>query len=204
MGLTDAWGPADEERVVGLSGHLGDRQGGGVGESVGVTDDELIERELGVAQWPNVRGHVRGRATRLRLLCMRRSGRATSVAGRGDRAGVGRGRGRADELDDGPSPQDELRARLDYPAEARLDPALRVRRGLDQETVTGELERAQGRQPDAIGGLVDREGELGLHPRPYVLELVAHGSVDRPLLPEAGDRNYSKEGPAEARFSDYI
>src|SRR5436190_24317049 len=46
--LADTGGPTDEEGVVCVAGHLGDGQGGGVGEPVAVTDNELIEGELGV------------------------------------------------------------------------------------------------------------------------------------------------------------
>ena len=48
MGLAEPGRPADEQRVVGEPGHLGDRQRGRVGESVGVADDELVEREARV------------------------------------------------------------------------------------------------------------------------------------------------------------
>ena len=41
--LAEAGRAADEERVVGDAGHLGDREGGGVREAVGVADDELLE-----------------------------------------------------------------------------------------------------------------------------------------------------------------
>src|SRR5580704_13018043 len=50
MGLADSGGSTDEERVVGLRGHLGDGEGGGMSESIGVADDEVVECELGVAQ----------------------------------------------------------------------------------------------------------------------------------------------------------
>ena len=52
MGLADPGRAADEQRVVGLGGHLGDGQRGGVGEAVAVADDELLEGELGVAERP--------------------------------------------------------------------------------------------------------------------------------------------------------
>ena len=56
MRLADARRTADKERVVCLCGHLGDRQGGSVGEPVAVADDELLERELGVAEQISVLG----------------------------------------------------------------------------------------------------------------------------------------------------
>ena len=48
VGLADAGRADDEERVVGLAGQLGDRERRGVGEAVGVADDELLEGELRV------------------------------------------------------------------------------------------------------------------------------------------------------------
>ncbi len=50
VGLADAGGPADEQRVVGLRRHLGDGQRSGVGEPVGVADHELVEGQLRVAE----------------------------------------------------------------------------------------------------------------------------------------------------------
>ena len=48
VGLAEAGRAVEEERVVGLAGQLGDGERGGVGEAVGVADDELVERELRV------------------------------------------------------------------------------------------------------------------------------------------------------------
>jgi hypothetical protein len=56
-----------------------------------------------------------------------------------------------------------------------------VRRSLDQEAVGGEVDRAQWLEPHVVGGLVDGERKLCLHPRPYVLELGAPSGV-HPLL----------------------
>ena len=72
VGLADAGRAADEQRVVGLRGHLGDGQRGGVGEPVAVADDELVEGELGVAE--RAGGQARGQARRSRRLA--RSGPA--------------------------------------------------------------------------------------------------------------------------------
>ena len=52
MGLADSGRTADEQRVVGLRRHLGDRQRGGVRQTVAVADHELVEGELGVAERP--------------------------------------------------------------------------------------------------------------------------------------------------------
>ncbi len=56
--LADARGPEDEQWVVGLRGHLGHGQGGGVGEPVAVADHELVERQLGIAERPGERVEV--------------------------------------------------------------------------------------------------------------------------------------------------
>jgi hypothetical protein len=48
VGLAETGVAVDEERVVGLRGSLGDGDGGRVRESVGLTDDEVVERVLGV------------------------------------------------------------------------------------------------------------------------------------------------------------
>ncbi len=52
VGLADAGRTADEQRVVGLRGHLGDGQRRGVRKPVAVADDELLECQLGVAERP--------------------------------------------------------------------------------------------------------------------------------------------------------
>jgi hypothetical protein len=78
-------------------------------------------------------------------------------------------------------PEDQLDAGLDDAPEAVVDPVAGVWRGLDHELLSGELDWPQGGQPDAVRGLIDCEGKLVLHARPYVLELGAHGSVC-PLL----------------------
>ena len=57
VGLADARRSVDEERVVGVAGELGHGQGGGVGEAVGVADDELLEGQLRVDP---VLGRARG------------------------------------------------------------------------------------------------------------------------------------------------
>ena len=60
VGLADAGRADDEERVVGLAGQLGDRERRGVGEAVGVADDELLEGELGVQARGLALGEERG------------------------------------------------------------------------------------------------------------------------------------------------
>ncbi len=77
--------------------------------------------------------------------------------------------------------EDELDAGLDHLAEALSDPPACMRRGFDEQTIVDELGGAKRLEPDAVGGLIDDEGKLCLHPRPYLLELLAHGSAS-PLL----------------------
>ena len=48
VGLAEPGRPADEQRVVGEAGQLGDRERGPVREAVGVADHELVEREARV------------------------------------------------------------------------------------------------------------------------------------------------------------
>src|SRR6202035_4077095 len=182
--LADAGRPAYEERVVRLRWHLRDGEGGGVRKPVAVSDHELIERQLRVGQWWSRRKHALGSLSRAG------TGAGTSCGGGG---GI-RGRARAaprvgvplraaplDQLDAGTGAEDELDAGGEDLAEAIADPAAGVGRGFDEETVPVELQGTQRLEPDVVGGLVYGEGDLGLHPRPYVLELGAHGSVD-PLL----------------------
>jgi hypothetical protein len=90
-------------------------------------------------------------------------------------SGCGEG---ADELDACGWTEGELDARLDDSAKALADPTAGVWRGFDEKAILRELDGAEWLEPDAVGGLVDDEGKLGLHPRPYVLELAVHGSVD--------------------------
>ncbi len=48
VGFPQARRAVEKERVVGLAGQLGDCECRGVGEAVGVADDELVEGELRV------------------------------------------------------------------------------------------------------------------------------------------------------------
>ena len=66
MGLPEAGGAVDEERVVGTGGRLGDRQGRGVGEAVRGADHELVEGVAGIETpgRPEARGLLVGRGRR--------------------------------------------------------------------------------------------------------------------------------------------
>src|SRR5258708_6189534 len=61
VGLADARGTADEERVVGLARHLRDGQGGGVGQAGGVAGPGLPQGQRRVGQGP-ASGRYRGGA----------------------------------------------------------------------------------------------------------------------------------------------
>src|SRR5207302_1623964 len=130
-----------------------------VRETVAIADHELLEREL----WVPARRGAEGRSGLVRPALARVAVPHAVVAVSRryelhDRAGTGHGRERL----------------LQDAAEALCDPALRVLRGLDDQTPRAQLARAQRRQPDAVRGLPDRESELGLNLRPYVLKLGAH------------------------------
>ena len=195
--LADAGRPADEERVVRLRGHLGDGQRGGVGEAVGVADHELVEGQLGVAERSAAgrEGALGGRPAvapgRERPPPARRVRRA--------RAAAWASAGRSSTVASGPSTSSTLAwiTRPKRPWIQRQVCGGRLeRRGAPRASSTG----SQGREPDAVRGLVDDECELGLDARPYVLELTAHGSVYPPLPGCVVD--YSKRGPG-ARSGDY-
>ena len=126
---------ADEQRVVGLGGHLGDGQRGGVGEAVAVADHELVEGELGVAERRSVervgasRGGVRWAAR-------------SRAAARRARRRVASGRRRARRL--------ATRARRWRPRRARArrwpGAACRSARGSSAQRVRRRLERAGARR----------------------------------------------------------
>ncbi len=180
MGLADAGRAADEQRVVRLRWHLGDRQRGGVGEPVAVADHELVEGELGVAERARRRARSE-RAVRIAAGARCEAGARCAVGGASGACGRGGPLAAATSstLALGPRTSSTL-AWMTLPKRSRIQ-RQRVRRRLDDEAVVGELDGAQRLEPDAVGGLVDDERKLGLHPRPYVLELEAHGSVS-PLL----------------------
>src|ERR1019366_6671774 len=139
--LADARGTTDEQRVVGVGWHLGDGQGRGVGEAVGVADHELVECELGIAKGAGVGCELRAATMEWTL-----SG-AGGAADPGDRGRLGRLGG------------DEL----------------------------------------------DGDCELGLHPRPYVLELDAHGSAVQLLSQRQMTRTIRRRtrwGPGRATISN--
>jgi hypothetical protein len=58
VSLAEAGRRVDEERVVGLAGKLGDRQGGSVGQLIALADDELLEAVPRVEAAQGARGDV--------------------------------------------------------------------------------------------------------------------------------------------------
>ena len=97
MRLAQAGRSADEERVVGEPGHLGDGERGGVRQAVGVADDELLEGLAGIegrlVRWR--RGRPCRRGCGVRRGAVARHAVHASAAGRVPR----RRRERGDELD---------------------------------------------------------------------------------------------------------
>ena len=156
VGLADARRTADEQGVVGLGGHLGDGERRGVREPVGVADDELVEGQLGVAQRADRRaGSRRSGPSRVGGGGRRRAPRA--------RAPRARSAGVSSTVASGPSSSATV-AWMMRPKRSS-DPATGLRRrGLEHEVLLVELERLQRLEPEPEGGLVDREGELGLYP----------------------------------------
>ena len=140
VGLAEPGRPADEQRVVGQPGHLGDGERGGVGEPVAVADDELVEREA------RVEGRAGARSPRPAAAARRRTGRTPSPGATSSKLDARAEHG--------------LGARAQHAREAPADPgADRVGRLDDQHA---GLERA-GRerlQPDVPGGLADRVPQL--------------------------------------------
>ena len=127
-----------------------------MGEAVGVADDELVEGQLGIAERTAV-CWVRPHASPMAAITGAREARGCGPRRRS-------GRWRPDELGDCVLAEHQCDTVLDDPAEAVLNPALGVRRSLDQQPLPVELEGPKRSQPDAVCGLVYGERELGLHP----------------------------------------
>ena len=68
------------------------------------------------------------------------------------------------DLDVRLGPEHELDAGLDHPSEALANPAAGMRGRIDEQALVVQLDHAQRLEPDAVGGLVDDERKLGLHP----------------------------------------
>ena len=135
--------------VVGEPGHLGDRQGGCVGEPIAVPDDELVER---VAR---VEGGAGGDH---RALGRRRRGGARPV--------------RRHQFDLHSGAEDGLGARAQHAREAPADPRPDRIGRLDDEHPGLERAWHERLQPDVPGGVADRTPQLMLDAMPGVWEFV--------------------------------
>jgi hypothetical protein len=128
---------ADEERVVGQPGHLGDGQGGTVGEAVAVADHELVERQ-----------------PRVEFL----GGRGALCLGSGARRRLGLLG--PDDLDARALAEDGLGARSKQTTEAGLDPGPDVVGRVENQRRAGELAEADALEPDVPGRLAHRVSRL--------------------------------------------
>ena len=191
MRLAHARRAIDEERVVGVPGHLGDGECSCVGKSVAIADHEMLEGELRVAPWlrrslaargaqrrvSGARGprhqHVRGRAPRppRRADDPRRGGRAVTAAGL--------------KLDVRVGAEHERGAGLQHAPEALADERAGLGWRFDHKPAVRQLAGTQRIEPEAVGGFIDRACELVLDPRPYVIELDVHGSKQQLLSAES-------------------
>ena len=176
VGLAEAGRAVEKERVVGLAGHLGDRQGGGVGEAVGVADDELVERELGMELGLGLalEAAVGGGGGRCALVDSgaRARRRRPSSRPRARRPRTSAGRGRSDR----PPSCGSRRARV---------------------TISVSPTTARGRsggEPDLEGRVRHGPAQLRLDQRPVMGELRGDGRRDRLL--RRGPAN-DAEGPGE-------
>ena len=167
VGLADARRAADEERVVGLRGHLGDGQRGGVGEPVAVADHELVEGQLGVAEaGPLARGGDGGLAAASRSAGgdeRVRAPRRAAVRGRHGRplraeAVLGAGTSSTASASPPPAPPRPRCTRPKRPGSSGRSAAAPRARALPADSSTGR----SGGEPEAVGGLVDDERELRL------------------------------------------
>ena len=167
-------------------------------EPVAVADDELLEGQLGVAQRPAARG-------------------AASVAPRrraGRRGGARRARRSARGAGDAvASRAGEVETRVVAEDWAAHDSSRRPKRSPIQPRPCGGACNVRRRSSSSAGAAARarcgrwprrRKRKLGLHARPYVLQLGAHGSVD-PLSPkELTTNKRGARGPGQATITDAL
>ena len=141
VGLAEAGRAVEEERVVGLAGQLGDRERGGVGEAVGVADDELVEGELRVEL---------GRSS---ALAARRGGVARAGAA------IGASGATTSTVVSGPS---TAAAHVCSTRAKRSATQLRISSGAATTSVSSTTRaRAQRREPDLEGRVRHGAAQLG-------------------------------------------
>ena len=173
---------ADEERVVGEAGHLGDGERGGVGEPVGVADHELVEREARV--------ELAARGARCGARAARRAA-PRSRARRARRARPGRARASAQACE--------------QPARSGLDPGADRRRAPRRRASSpSSSRRAERLEPDAARS--SRRPPAAAR-RGCGARMVARSASDtgarKDLLGGAEARRWTwREGPRTARSAN--
>ena len=157
MGLAEPGRAADEQRVVGEPGQLGDGQRGGVGEPVGVADHELVERE------------ARVEARRRERAC--RGGAAP---------GRSAGAARRDELHARAGPEHGLAQAASSRAKRSARPRRGSRPAPRRRAFALELRaRRAARATDVPGGVADRAAHLGADAAPGCGDVVVgHGRAE--------------------------
>src|SRR5580693_6201511 len=160
-----------------------------MGQPVGVSDDELVERELGVC------------ASRLGLP-PRSCAHGCGTIGRGVSFADASSRG-LDYVDRDGGPKHRGGASLQDAPEALTDPAIGLWWGLDREEVTCQGQRAQRLDPDTKDWLLDGSRQLGSYLRPDVIELCAHGS-GKPAPCGRKRAEIIRGGPQRTRWIEYI
>ena len=182
MGLAEPGRPADEQRVVGQAGHLGDRERGGVREAVRVADHELVEREAGV---DSPCGCVALR--RCAAVGSRGSWRVSGAAGP---SGSLREMSRRRSADRAPRRAQAFSSR---PKRRSTRARIVVGRGEDEQVAVpcDGLERVEPELPHRLGY---RRAESGADERPGVSEVVVgHGRARAPPLRGGGAKGRMKE-----------
>ncbi len=158
VGLAEAGGTVDEQRVVGAAGALGDRQRGGVREAVRGADHELVEGVAGVqrARGPGARRPVvgrvgeRDRAERVEVVVL--DDHRHRRRGHGERL-VFLGRGLDEELDAHRHPDGVTDRVGEHARVARTDPFRRQRAGhAEQQALAVVAEGPDAVEPCGPGG----------------------------------------------------
>ena len=191
MRLAEAGRPADEQRVVGEAGQLGDGERGGVREAVAVADDELVEREARVELSA---GQV-GRRARLRRGLRRRVDRGPG-SGRPLRLPARRSPAGATSETSVPAPS-TASAHAWSTREKRPLTHGRILSGASTTSVPRiELASRQRLEPDVPGRVSDGVAQLPLDAPPGVWEIVVeHEGAGRPPPEGEVGRSWSAEGP---------
>ena len=179
--------PVDEERVVGVAGELGHGQGGGVGEAVGVADDELLEGQRWVD--PVVLGAHAAPAT---------------LASAAPGAGAALGGGARAHVDGDLGAEDRRRRWPAARARSARPPTSRSSSGASTtSTSPSSAERPQGREPDVVHVSRDRLAQLVLDGAPDVLGVLGHDRGSRLLGRQRSAADGGGGRPGGDRRGDY-